>query len=122
VVEDPSAGRLRLEGTARLLAPGDPEGVAPPIGGRRAPERGVDVRLQGDFVFDRARDHFTRFDLLAWGEAWGHGRYTPRPPPGRFPLLIAFSLAGDRPADRVPPQGSRGRSDYFGPGGATASQ
>jgi hypothetical protein len=103
-VEDPAAGKLRLEGTAQMQAPGD----------GRASDRGYDARLQGTLTFDRKGDRFTNFNLLAWGEAWGHGTYTRGAPPGRFPLVIAFSLAGDAPSDRVPPQGIRHRDDYFG--------
>ena len=65
-------------------------------------------------MFDRKQDRFTRFQALAWGEAWGHGTYTRGAPQGRFPLVIAFSPAGDSAADRIPPQGSRHREEYFG--------
>jgi hypothetical protein len=83
---------------------------------RRAKERGYDARIQGFLDFDRRKDRFTRFDLLVWGEAWGDGTYTGGAPPGRFPLVIAFSLAGSTPADRIPPQGSRNLREYFGTG------
>jgi hypothetical protein len=101
VVEEPATGRLRLEGTARLEA-----------AGRYA--RGYDARLQGVLQLDRESGQVKRADLLSWGEAWGHGPYTGDPPPGRFPLLIAFSLAGNSGAERVPPQGSRDWRGYFG--------
>lgn len=97
VVEDP--GKLRLEGTARMATPDN--------------ARGYDARLQGYLTYDRTPSRFTRFDVLSWGEAWGHGRYTGREPMGRFPLLIAFSLAGNTPGDRVPPQGSRLLTAYM---------
>lgn len=96
--------RLRLQGTARLQSAGRWEGTG----------RGYDARLQGLLTYDHAGEHFSRFDLLSWGEAWGEGRYTGGAPKGHFPLVIAFSLAGDKPADRIPPQGSRNLSDYFG--------
>jgi hypothetical protein len=34
----------------------------------------------------------TRFDIVARGEFWGHGAYTPGAPNGRFPLAISFTL------------------------------
>jgi hypothetical protein len=114
VVEDAAAHRIRLEGNTRAEAPADPQPMTAPIGGRLRPDRGYDARLQGYLVYDPAKKCLSRCDLLAWGEAWGHGHYTPRPPEGRFPLLIAFSLAGNRPADRIQPQGIRNREDYFG--------
>jgi hypothetical protein len=106
-VEDAAAGRLRLEGTARLFSTGNAYGNR---------ERGYDARLQGTLIVDRQRARVTRFDLLSWGEAWGEGRYTRRAPEGRFPLVIALSLAGERAADRIPPQGSRNLRDYMGTG------
>jgi hypothetical protein len=35
----------------------------------------------------------SRFDLVAKGEFWGEGKYTPGAPKGRFPMAVAFSLA-----------------------------
>ena len=96
VVEE--EGKLRLEGTARMATADN--------------ARGYDARLQGVLTYDRAGGRFTRIDVLSWGEAWGAGRFTRRPPPGRFPLLIAFTLAGDTPGDRVPPQGIRQADAY----------
>jgi len=100
VVDDPSSGRLRLEGAARMAAEG----------------RGYDARVQGYVEYDRTRDRITRFDVLSWGEAWGEGSYTRGAPKGRFPLRVALSLAGNSPADRVPPQASRDLGAYFGTG------
>ena len=97
VVEE--AGKLRLEGTARMATADN--------------ARGYDARLQGFLTYDRAASRFTRVDVLSWGEAWGAGRFTRRPPPGRFPLLIAFTLAGDTPGDRIPPQGIRQAGAYM---------
>lgn len=99
-VTDPGAGRLALEGTVRLRS--------------RDGSRSYDARLQGVVSLDRGTDRVTRFDLLSRGEARGEGTYTRGAPPGPFPLLIAFSLAGNRAADRVPPQGSRDYGEYFG--------
>jgi hypothetical protein len=104
-VEETATGRLRLEGTARMNS------EAPD---RAAASRGYEARLQGYLAYDRKADRFARFDLLAWGEAWGEGPYTGGAPKGHFPLLIAASVAGAAPADRVPPQASRELADYFG--------
>lgn len=98
-VEDAAAGRLRLDGTARLAS---------------GKERGYDARVQGYITYNRAVDRITRFDLLSWGDAWGEGAYTRNAPPGKFPLLIAASLAGKSAADRVPPQASRNLAAYLG--------
>ena len=48
----------------------------------------------------------TRLRLHATGEAWGRGRWTPRPPAGRFPLTVVMveAAADDRLARVVPPQ------------------
>jgi hypothetical protein len=105
-VEDAAAGRLSLQGTARLESPA----------GRGGTARGYDARVQGALTIDRKAGRITRCDLLAWGEAWGEGRYTGGAPKGRFPLVVAVSLAGNRPADQIPPQGSRTVNDYFGRG------
>jgi hypothetical protein len=97
VVED--AGKLRLEGLAKMATAAD--------------ARGYSARLQGSLTYDQAASRFTRFDVLSWGEAWGEGTFTRRPPPGRFPLLIAFTLAGNTPGDRIPPQAIRNANGYM---------
>ncbi len=69
--------------------------------------RGFDAELYG--VIETKAGKVSRFDVVASGQFHGHGRYTRNPPPGRFPLGIAFSLAdGSDVADAIPPQGSRG--------------
>jgi hypothetical protein len=100
-VDDPASGRLGLSGTARMTAAGG---------------RGYDARLQGVLVVDQKQNAFTKADILAWGEAYGEGNYTGGAPKGKFPLVIAFSLAGNSPADHVPPQGSRWLPGYLGTG------
>ncbi len=45
------------------------------------------------------------FELAAEGDYWGHTRYTPGCPEGRFPLAVVFRLAdGEDAADTIPPQ------------------
>jgi hypothetical protein len=54
-------------------------------------DRGYQADLLG---FIQAKDgKVTRFDIVARGQFWGEGTYTPNAPKGRFPLAIAFSLA-----------------------------
>lgn len=70
-------------------------------------DRGYQAELLG--VVETDGGAVTRFDMVARGKFWGAGRYTLKPPPGKFPLAVAFTLAdGSQAADRVPPQGSRG--------------
>jgi hypothetical protein len=58
----------------------------------------------------------TRFDVVARGKFRGEGRYTRGAPPGEFTLGIAFRLAADGEASRVPPQGARDFAGYYGAG------
>jgi len=70
-------------------------------------DRGYECQILG--VIETKGDRVTRFDVVAKGDYWGHGRYTQGPPPGKFPFAVAFRLAdGTDIADGVPPQGSRG--------------
>ena len=64
--------------------------------------------------YDAAKGAFTRFDVLAAGDAWGrmgdaNGKSIDVERPGRNPLAFAFELAGDTPADRLMPAGQAGR-------------
>ena len=101
-VENPGTHTLRLSGTARMKT----------ADGRR----GYDTRVQGHLTCNPAMDRFSRFDVISWGEAWGSGTYTEGAPPGRFPLVIALSLAGNKSADMVAPQASRWLPGYLTPG------
>jgi hypothetical protein len=79
--------------------------------------RGYDVQIQGTIRYDVEKKAIDRFDLVALGDHWGHGTYLPEGRPGRTPLGIVFELsAGDKPADRVPPQGARNLNGYLGRG------
>jgi hypothetical protein len=71
-------------------------------------DRGFEAELKGHIaVKDGA---VCRFDIVVLGDFWGEGRFTRNAPQGRFPLAISFTLAdGTDVADRIPPQGSRGR-------------
>jgi hypothetical protein len=90
--------RLRIEGQFLLATAADPA---------RA-DRGFDARLLGFLEYGREDGKITRLNMVALGEHWGSGTFTRGARPGRTPLGVAFALArGDRPADQVPPQGSR---------------
>ena len=91
-----AAVRLRLEGSAVLSTHPD----------RARADRGFDGRLLGYLNYDRAKNAFDRFDVVAVGEHWGS--------PDKVLLGVAFELAGDKPADRIAPQGARDLRDYFG--------
>jgi hypothetical protein len=113
VVEDAAARRVRLEGTARLTTGNNSS--AP------AATRGYDARVQGYLTWagepatGTESPRLSRFDFLAWGEAWGEGEVTKGAPPGRFPLVIAGRIAppNDTAAQSVPPQGSKEGGAYL---------
>ncbi len=73
----------------------------------KAKDRGYQAEL---FAFVEVKDgRVTRFDVIVKGMFWGEGPFTRGAPSGQFPFGVAFRLTeGDRPADRVPPQGARG--------------
>ncbi len=93
-------GALRLSGTFHLETEKGDRGYA-----------GV---MEGRLQYEAKSNKITRFDLLAIGDHWGEGRYTPGARPGKHPLGIAFTL-GDpgKPQDRVPPQGIRWEQGYY---------
>lgn len=88
--------------------------------------QGFETALDGRLVYDRAKQRFSRFDVVApgevwgrWGDANGNSMYVERP--GRGPFGFAFELAGDSPTERIPP-GGNGRyveedSGYFSAAG-----
>jgi hypothetical protein len=95
---------LRLEGSALMATDVDEQKAL----------RGYDVALSGLIRYDRQAQKIDRFDLVAVGDHWGEGRYTPGARPGRTPLGVAFDLApADSTIDRVPPQGARELSAYY---------
>jgi hypothetical protein len=77
-------------------------------------KRGFDVVLLGKLSYNEAKNAFERFDLIALGEHWGEGQYTPGARLGRTPLGLAFELARvDDPASAVPPEGARNWWEYM---------
>jgi hypothetical protein len=105
-VESASADqvRLRLTGTALLANNADTAKAT----------RGFDVRFFGELHWNRKAEKFDRFDIVAAGDHWGEATFTRNARPGRQPLGVAIELAGDKPADRVPPQAAREVGAYFG--------
>jgi hypothetical protein len=74
--------------------------------------RGYQADLLG-FIETRA-GKVTRFDLVAHGQFWGQGTYTPGAPKGKFPLANAFKLAdGNDPLYRLVPDAVRCYADYL---------
>jgi hypothetical protein len=100
---------LRLDGSAVLATAADAD---------RA-DRGYDVRLLGTLRYRPGKGTFDRFEAAALGEHWGVGTYTGKGVrPGRGLLGVAFGLADPAvPANRVPPQGARVKTEYFGTDG-----
>ncbi|MDW8266880.1 MAG: hypothetical protein RMJ52_16285 [Gemmataceae bacterium] len=78
--------------------------------------------LHGILEYDRRKERFVRFDIVAPGEVWGrwgdaNGNSQTIERPGRSPIGFAFELADGRsPTDRLPPGGHGGRAlqaEYF---------
>ena len=74
--------------------------------------RGYQADLLG---FVQAKDgKVTRFDIVAHGQFWGQGTYTPGAPKGRFPLAISFTLGeADDPLYNLVPDAVRCYADYL---------
>lgn len=77
---------------------------------------GYESPIHGMLEYDRRKEVFDRFDMIAPGEVWGrwgdaNGKSLTIERPGRSPLGFAFELAkGDSPTDRLPPAGHGGRA------------
>jgi hypothetical protein len=75
-------------------------------------KRGYQASLLG--YIETKDGKVTRFDLVADGQFWGHGAYTPGAPTGKFPLAIAFTLAdANDPLSKLVPDAVRCYSDYL---------
>lgn len=75
-------------------------------------KRGYEADLLG-FV-DVKEGKVTRFDVVAHGQFWGQGTYTPGAPKGRFPLAVAFTLAEKSdPLYNLVPDAVRCYADYL---------
>jgi hypothetical protein len=66
--------------------------------------RGFRSRIVGEAVFDSSQSRFTSFELLVMAQRWGHTRFNGRSRQQEASdMAILFELAGELPADRVPP-------------------
>jgi hypothetical protein len=111
--------RLRLSGFVRHGALFDAAKATSPNGPLAF---GYETPLAGVVEFNRDRQVFERFDVVAPGEVWGrwgdaNGNSQIIERPGRTPIGFAFELAqGDSPTNRLPPGGHGARalrSGYF---------
>jgi hypothetical protein len=87
---------VHIEGKWNAKGPGIPEPQT----------RGVDAKLEGRAVYDLKAERFVFFELLALSERWGGNAYNGRLDSRDFgpaPLGFMLTLAGDSPAERVPP-------------------
>jgi len=71
--------------------------------------QGFEPKILGHLTWDRKANVFTRFDIIALGDAYGtpggdhHFNYRP----GRYPIGISLEMvSGKTPAERVPPRAS----------------
>jgi hypothetical protein len=96
---------LRLDGDVLLASAADAAKA----------DRGYEARLRGELRYLPVKQTIDRFDVAAVGEHWGEGPYTGGARPGRSLLGVAFGpVAGDQPADGIPPQAAREVGRYFG--------
>ncbi len=102
VAIDGDTVQLALAGAVRLEA--EVEWVAPEDGETKRYDNGFVVELRGEATWDRAREAFTAFELVAAGERWGTNQYNFRYNDlGPAPIGISFDLAGSTPSDRTAP-------------------
>ena len=68
--------------------------------------RGIVGTVTGEFEIDPRSKSISRWRAFVESEAWGRGQWTPHPPEGRFPLVMAIveTAADDEVARTVPPQ------------------
>jgi hypothetical protein len=94
---------LRIEGEARLERQGSwpIQGFSKPQPDQRL---GFEGRLLGTARWDRSRERFVQFELLAVGIRWGGTQFNGRGDDmGTAPIGYHFALAGDSPQERVAP-------------------
>jgi hypothetical protein len=67
-------------------------------------KRGIEAKLLGRARYDLKKDRFVAFEMVAVGTRWGATQYNGRSNDlAAAPIGFAFTLAGDRPAERVAP-------------------
>jgi hypothetical protein len=77
---------------------------------------GFEVRLGGRMRYSLKKDAFEKFEIVALGQHWGDHNDMQAARPGKSYLGISFEIAGNKPGDKVPPQGSRWLDGYYGKG------
>ncbi len=69
-----------------------------------APKKlGFEPKLLGRAKYNLKDQKFVSFELVAVGKRWGLGNCNQRHDPSPAPMGIVFTLAGDSPAERIPP-------------------
>ena len=81
---------LRFEGATRAATP-EPQ------------KRGYEPKLLGRATYDLKGGRFTSFELVAVGDRWGLGNCNQRHDAKPGPMGVVLTLAGDSPAERLPP-------------------
>lgn len=106
IVSKVSDSRVKFKVSGRCRANRPPTKERNPYTGKTIPtETGYDLRLYGIAEFDRQKEQFTRFDLLAAGDRWGGTMYNFRDNDlGKSPIGFAFELVDDVTKNPTPPR------------------
>jgi hypothetical protein len=121
VVEEVSDSRVRMRLTGFVHTGSDFDAAKATTPNGPLPF-GFATSIDGVLEYDRGREKFDRFDIIAPGEVWGrwgdaNNNSQKIERPGRSPVGFALEqAAGDSPTNRIPPGGHGGRalaSGYF---------
>lgn len=115
VVDDVTADKIRMnvQGFIHWGTDFDAAKATSPNGPLRM---GYEAPIHGIVEYDRKKQEFVRFDMIAPGDVWGrwgdaNGNSMGVERPGRAPIGFAFELAsGESPTDRLPPGGNGERA------------
>lgn len=104
--------RLLLAGKAKMVQ--KPTGEQNPFSGKRiSKDRGIDLRVAGELIFDRKSETFSRFKVVAVGERWGTDVYSFRhDDPGPHPIGFAFEILPEE-SKLIPPPAYARWLPYF---------
>jgi hypothetical protein len=99
-------GRIKFKVAGRCRANRPPNKNRNPYTGKTIPTKtGYDLQLYGIAEFDRQKEQFVRFDLLAAGDRWGGTMYNFRDNDlGKSPIGFAFELVEDVAKNPTPPR------------------
>lgn len=103
---------VRFEGAAKAEQTGNwPIAGYQDMNRPTSQKRGYDLKLGGVATWDKAKEKFVRFELVAVGTRWGATQYNGRHDDlGPAPIGYLYELASDAPHDKVPP------SEFWGYG------